>query len=130
MKERDFEYAIRQDVKNNPIVREVDRGRVAEMWRWAAVLAGLGAVLVFSGWQQFQVLRFGYLIEETREQIQAEDAHRRRLELERTVLISPRRLEKLAITQLGLKVPSPTDTYVVERVEPATPPTQAVVASR
>src|SRR4029079_13133109 len=33
----EFEYAIRKDVRNNPIVREVDRERHLEMWRSAGV---------------------------------------------------------------------------------------------
>ena len=28
-----FEYAIKKDIRNNPIVREVDRERHREMWR-------------------------------------------------------------------------------------------------
>ena len=36
-----FEYAIKKDVRNNPIVREVDRDRYREMWRSAAIGAFL-----------------------------------------------------------------------------------------
>ena len=28
-----FEYAVRKDVRNNPIVREVDTERQVEMWK-------------------------------------------------------------------------------------------------
>ena len=38
----DFEYAIKKDVRNNPIVREVDEARQRQLWR----TAGIGAVLV------------------------------------------------------------------------------------
>jgi len=37
-----FEYAIKKDVRNNPIVREIDRDRHRELWRAAM----LGVVLV------------------------------------------------------------------------------------
>ena len=37
-----FEYAIKKDVRNNPIVREVDRERHRELWR----SVGIGAFLV------------------------------------------------------------------------------------
>ena len=32
----DFEYAIKMDVRNNPIVREIDRSRQRELWRSVA----------------------------------------------------------------------------------------------
>ena len=35
----DFEYAIKKDVRNNPIVREVDEARQRQLWR----TAGIGA---------------------------------------------------------------------------------------
>jgi hypothetical protein len=42
-----FEYAIKKDVRNNPIVREVDRERHREMWRSGMVGLFLVGVLVF-----------------------------------------------------------------------------------
>ena len=39
-----FEYAVRKDVRNNPIVREVDAERQTEMWK----TAGLWALLVLA----------------------------------------------------------------------------------
>ena len=48
-----FEYAIRKDVRNNPIVREVDQERHREMWRSAGVGVFLVLVLLFSAWQHF-----------------------------------------------------------------------------
>jgi cell division protein FtsL len=130
MSDLDFEYAVRQDVKNNPIVRELDRDRVVEMWRWAAVLAGLGGVLVFSAWQHFQVLRQGYLIEDMRKQRVAEEEVRRHLRLERAVLLAPQRLERIATRQLRLVVPDEASTVVVERVNASAPPQRGVVAAR
>ena len=37
-----FEYAIKKDVRNNPIVREVDEAREREQWKWI----GIGGLLV------------------------------------------------------------------------------------
>jgi hypothetical protein len=130
MSDLDFEYAIRQDVRNNPIVRELDRGRLAEMWRWAAVLVGLGAVLVFSSWQHFQVLRYGYLVEDMRKQYAAEEERRRHLLLERATLLAPQRIEHIATTRLDLVAPAPGATIVIERVDTGAPPARGVVAAR
>ena len=52
-----FEYAIKKDVRNNPIVREVDRDRHREMWRSLGVGAFLVGVLLFSAWQHFELLQ-------------------------------------------------------------------------
>jgi hypothetical protein len=129
MSDVEFEYAIRRDVRNNPIVREVDRARVAEMWRWAAVVVGLGLVLVLSAWEHFQVLQYGYLIEEMRRQRTAEDELRRHLLLDRAVLLRPERLERVATERLHLVVPGPDATIVVERVSTGEPPARGVVAA-
>ncbi len=48
-----FEYAIKKDVRNNAIVREVDESRQREMWKSAGVGAFLVGVLLFSAWQHF-----------------------------------------------------------------------------
>jgi hypothetical protein len=130
MSDLDLAFTIRQGVKNNPVVREVDRARVLEMWRWAAVLAGLGAVVVFSAWQQFQVLRFGYLIEDMRKQRVVQEEQRRHLLLDRAVLLRPQRLEQVATERLHLVAPDRASTIVIERVTSREPPGHGVVASR
>jgi hypothetical protein len=50
-----FEYAIKKDVRNNPIVREIDRERNREMVRSVAIGVFLVAVLLFWAWQQFEL---------------------------------------------------------------------------
>ena len=45
----DFEYAIKKDIRNNPIVREVDERRQQEQWRSVALGVLFVAVLLFSG---------------------------------------------------------------------------------
>jgi len=42
-----FEYAIKKDVRNNPIVREVDETKQRELWKWAGIAAFLVVVLLF-----------------------------------------------------------------------------------
>ncbi len=123
------EYALRRDIRNNAIVREVDRARVAEMWQWAKVVALLGVVLVWSAWEHFQVLRYGYLIEEVRKQVVVEEERQRHLVLDRAVLLRPQRLEQVATEQLRLVMPGPESTIIIERVKSDVPP-HGVVASR
>ena len=54
-----FEYAIKKDVRNNPIVREVDEARHRELWKSVALAAFLVVVLLVSAWQHFELLRHG-----------------------------------------------------------------------
>src|SRR5215467_6280993 len=95
-----FEYAIKKDIRNNPIVREVDHARVKEMWRSASVGALLVAILLFSAWQHFELIRYGY------------------------------RIEQLASGKLKMVPPTAADTYIIERVVPSEAPATSVVASR
>ena len=62
-RELDFEYAIKKDVRNNPIVREIDQARQRQLWRTAGISAVLVLVLLFSAWQTFELIRHGYDIQ-------------------------------------------------------------------
>ena len=126
----EFEYAIRKDVRNTPIVREVDRERHLEMWRSVAVGVVLVAVLLFSAWQHFELLRHGYQIEQMQRQRATEEEVSRQLRLEIETLRSPKRIERLATERLHLVSPSRDEAIVIERVVPAEPPARSVVAQR
>ena len=125
-----FEYAIKKDVRNNPIVREIDRDRHREMWRSVAVGVFLVAVLLFSAWQHFELLRHGYRIEQTQQERAAEVEINRHLRLEVETLRSPARIERLATERLQMISPGPGDASVIERVLPTPPPPRSVVARR
>jgi cell division protein FtsL len=125
-----FEYAIKKDVRNNPIIREVDVARHREMWRSLAIGVFLVAVLLFSAWQHFELLRHGYQLEDLQKALAAEDDTTSHLRLEIEAFRSPERIQAIATRRLHMKEPGPDDAVVVERtVAPAVPPT-SVVASR
>jgi cell division protein FtsL len=125
-----FEYAIKKDVRNNPIVREIDEARQREMWKSVGAAGVLVLVLLFSAWQHFELLRNGYQIEELQRQRAAEEEAGRQLRLEIETLKSPKRIESLATTRLHLVAPSRDEAIVIERVVPADPPASSVVARR
>jgi cell division protein FtsL len=125
-----FEYAIRKDVRNNPIVREVDEEKQRELWKSVGVAGFLVVVLLFSAWQHFELLRHGYQVEELQRQRTGEEDTARRLRLEIETLKSPKRIETLATRQLHLVAPSRDEAIVIERVVPADPPAASVVARR
>ena len=126
----DFEYQIRKDVRNNPIVREVDHQRHRELWRWMLIGGFLVGVLLFSAWQHFVLLRNSYQVEQLlRERAEQEEINRK-LRLEIETLKAPQRIYEIATEKLGM-VPAASDTsLVIERVPPPAQAGKAVVASR
>jgi cell division protein FtsL len=125
-----FEYAIKKDVRNNPIVREVDRERQRELWESLGVAGLVVIVLLFSAWQHFELLQHGYKIEQMQKERTAEEDARRQLRLEFETLRAPERIESLATGRLHLVEPTSEDAVVIERVLPAEPPAKSVVARR
>ena len=125
-----FEYAIKKDVRNNPIVREVDRDRHREMWRSSLIGAFLVLVLLFSAWQHFELLRHGYRLEEMQRERANEEAINRHLRLEIEKLRSPERIERMATGRLRMVAPSADDAIVIERVIQTPAPPRSVVARR
>lgn len=126
----DFEYQIRKDVRNNPIVREVDHQRHRELWRWMLIGGFLVGVLLFSAWQHFVLLRHGYEVERLQRERAEQEEVNRKLRLEVETLRAPQRIERYATEQLHMTAPAPGEAVVIERVAPAPPAGKAVVASR
>jgi len=125
-----FEYAIKKDVRNNPIVREIDRERHREMWRSTLVGVFLVLVLLFSAWQHFELLRHGYRLEQMQRELASEEALNRQLRLEIETLRSPARIERMAIGRLRMVAPSADEAIVIERVVQTPAPPRSVVARR
>ena len=129
-KNETFEYAIKKDVRNNPIVREVDERRQRELWQSIGIGSVLVLVLMFSAWQHLELLRHGYSLEQMQRDRAAEEEINRHLRLEIETLRSPRRIEKLATGRMGMVAPGPDEAIVLERVTPAEPPAKSLVAVR
>jgi|SRR5687767_5160844 hypothetical protein len=125
-----FEWAIKKDVRNNPIVREVDLERHRDMWRSVGLSVFLVVVLLFTAWQQFELQQSGYRMEETQKLLDEEAVTNRRLRLEIEWLRSPKFVEQRAMRTLRMVAPRAEDATVIERVvEPPAPP-MSVVAQR
>jgi cell division protein FtsL len=125
-----FEYAIKKDVRNNQIVREVDEARQRDLWKSVGIGALLVAVLLFYAWQHYELLQHGYQVEQMQRQRSVEEDAARHLRLEIETLRSPKRVEALATGQLHLVAPSRDEAMIIERVLPADPPASSVVAQR
>jgi len=125
-----FEYAIRKDVRNNPIVREVDEARQRELWKLVGMAGIIVVVLLFFAWPHFELIRNGYQIEQLQQERSAQEEMTRQLRLEVESLKSPRRIEALATQRLHLVSPGQGEAIVIERVVPAELPSQSLVARR
>ena len=125
-----FEYAIKKDVRNSAIVREIDEERQRELWTSVGIACLLVLVLLFSAWQHFELLRHGYQVEELQRERALQEELRRQYRLEIETLQSPKRIEAFATKRLHLVAPSQEEAIVIERVPAADPPGRSVVARR
>jgi hypothetical protein len=112
----DLEYAIKKDIRNNPVIREVDARERREIRRtiWLAVLSV--AVLLFVAWQYSQNRAMGYALEALRLQLAQEEAANRKLRLAVDMRRSPAVIERRALRELGMVAPAVENTLIVERV--------------
>jgi cell division protein FtsL len=125
-----FEYAVRKDVRNNPILREVDTARQRELWKSVGVASFLVIGLLFSAWQHFELLRHGYELERLQRERGAQEETGRQLRLELETLQTPDRIERLATERLHLVAPAKGEAFIIERTLPAAPPAKSVIARR
>ncbi|MEP6917120.1 MAG: cell division protein FtsL [Acidobacteriota bacterium] len=125
-----FEYAIKKDVRNNPIVREVEDARQRQVYRSLAIGGFLVVVILFSAWQHFELLRHGYEIQRMQRERADEEELNRHLRLELETLRAPARIEQLAIRDLHMVAPTRAQAIVLQRVTPSAPPAKSIVAAR
>ena len=126
----DVEYAIKKDIKNNPVVRAVDPSQKREFVRTAWLMAAIVLMVLFSSWQHFEIVRNGYDVQKLEQQRAAAEALNRKLRLEVETLRAPKRLERIALEELHMLAPSPKNTLVIERASPSAPDQAAVAAVR
>jgi cell division protein FtsL len=122
----DLEYAIKTDVRNNPVVRETDARHGRELRRILVLGMITVAMLLFSVWQRSNLELTGYEIERLRTALDDETAKNRQLRLNVDTLQSPKTIEHLALQQ-GLRHPTLGETVVIERARTASP-SSALVA--
>jgi cell division protein FtsL len=124
----DLEYAVKKDIRNNPLVREVDLQQKREFNRMVWMAAMIVAMLLFSAWQHFEIVNSGYKVERLRVEQAAEESFNRKLRLELEVLRRPQHVESFAVKQLRMVAPSSADTLVIERTA-ASAPSRSIIAS-
>ena len=124
----DLEYAVRKDIRNNPVVREIDLQQKREFNRMVWLAAMIVGMLLFSAWQHFEIVNSGYKVERLRVEKAAEESFNRKLRLELETLRRPQYVESFAVKQLRMVAPTSADTLVIERTT-ASVPGRAIIAS-
>jgi len=124
----DVEYAIKKDIRNNPVVREVDHVQKRDFRRtlWLTVLI-VGALL-FTVWQHYEVVIYGYQTEKMSSLLLEEQTKNRQLRVEYERLHAPQYLEPRAVQELHMTQATSAETLVIEKV-PATTAGKGIVAA-
>ena len=125
-----LDYAISKDVRNNQIVREIDHTRQRDLWRWAWIGSVILALVVYSSWQHFELLRHGYRVEQMERARKQEVEINRHLRLRIQTLKAPQRIAAIATSQLRMVEPTSAEAVVLERAVPVEPPSKSIVARR
>lgn len=128
--ERTFGYEIHRDVRNNPVVRDVDTGWRRERWSWLGMAIVLAGALIFTARQRFDMIQLGYDFNTLQNARAREAETARHLRAELAALQSPARIERIATQQLEMVAPGPGQTLVIETVTPVATPAPSVVAAR
>jgi cell division protein FtsL len=106
-------------IDNSKVVREVDPRSSRDLWWLVAVVATLVSGLVLYAWPHLQVREVdGARVRMSRERERLVEENRK-LRLEKASLENLRRVEQIAIRDLGLRPPAPEKLVVVERPVPA-----------
>ena len=116
----DLEYAIKTDVKNNPVLREADARHSRELKRTLVLGVVTVAMLVFSVWQRSNLEITGYQVERLRAALEDETIKNRQLRLNVESMRAPQQIERRAL-QLGLRRPSLAETIVIEQAHESSP---------
>ena len=130
MTHEDFADLVSPQIRNVPIVRELDKVRQRELRRALILAVPLVAVLLFSVWQHFELLQHGYRIEQMRQEYARQQELNRHIRLEIEALRSPARMERVAIGQLGMVLPADAEELVLRRLPEAPAPDVSLVARR
>ena len=103
-----------KEVRNEQLVRQLDRKRHRELFMVALTGLVLTAAIIAYAWPHFEMIRLGYRMEElrqTREDLLEETRH---LELQRATEMAPARIEAIAREQLGMVYPDREHTAILE----------------
>lgn len=102
---------------NARLVREKDRARLRELRRLGLYGAAIVIPLLIYVWQRVDFIRTSYSLEALNHEQQKLQEQNKEYILERSSLLAPDRIEKVARKQLGLSEPTPEDVRRVQVID-------------
>ena len=124
----DVEYAIKKDIRNNPVVREIDEAQRREFMRTLIDVAMVVGMLLFAAFQHYKITDNNYQVAKLESQRANEEALNRQLHLELETWRAPQLIETRALDELHMVWPTSKDTLIIERA-PSAVPSKTIVAS-
>ncbi len=102
---------------NARLIREKDRVRARELRRLLLCGAIIVAPLLGYVWQRVEFLRLSYRVEALQKEKQELQEVNKQMTVERSLLLSPDRIERVARVRLGLVDPPPADVRRVRMID-------------
>jgi cell division protein FtsL len=124
----DVEYAIKKDIRNNPVVREIDAAQRREFLRTLTDFALIVGMLLFAAYQHSTITLNNYRVAQLEKDRAKEEAFNRQLHLELEVYRAPQAIETRALEELHMVWPTSKNTLIIERA-PSAVPAKTIVAS-
>jgi cell division protein FtsL len=109
-------FTLTKAVRNEQLVRELDRKRHRELFRVALLGVVLTAAVIVYAWPHFELIRLGYRMEELRQRRDELVKEKHHLELQRATESDPARIESIAKNELGMVYPGPEQILILEPV--------------
>jgi cell division protein FtsL len=107
------EVYFTKHIDNSRIVREPERILRRDLVAFAIPFLAAFVLLSLYEWQRFQCVRYGYLIEQSRQDRSALIERSHELKVQEAALTDPQRIGALASSELGLAPPDPRRVVIV-----------------
>lgn len=108
------EFRMSKRVRNEHLVRQLDRKRHRELLMVALTGLALTAAVIAYAWPHFEMIRLGYRMEELRQKREDLLEEKRHLELQRATEMATVRIEAIARDELGMIYPEREHTVILE----------------
>ncbi len=115
-------FTLAKAVRNEQLVRELDRKRHRELFRVAFLGVILTIAVIVYAWPHLELIQIGYRMEELRERRDELVQVKYHLELQKATESDPARIESIARNELGMVYPGPEELLVFEPVGSKVPP--------
>ncbi len=117
----DAAFLLGKPIDNSQVVRQVDPRTSREIWLLIFLVFSLVGGLVLYAWPALQIRNTGMTAVQLSREKERLLEENRKLRLEKAALENLRRVETIAVRELGLRPPAPESTVVVEPPSPLPP---------